>query len=78
MAKQTTKQPKKYVVVDEVDDNKIISCGTLEDIHIELENDWIDKMDHDWDTDAWLNSLSVYELGVPIKLKYTRSKLEIK
>ena len=72
------KQIKKYIVIDEADDNNIICGGILEHIHIHLENEYIDKMDHDWDTDAWLNSLSVYELGVPIKLKYTRSKLEIK
>ena len=72
------KQIKKYVVIDQADNDSIICCGTLDDIYVHLENGWIDKMDHDWDTDKWLNSLSVYELGKQIKLKYTRSKLEIK
>ena len=75
MAKQT--QPKKYVLIDEADDNSIICGGTLENIQIELENEYIDKMDHGWDTDKWLNSLSLYEINNPCKLKYTRAKLEI-
>ena len=73
-----TKQIKKYVVVDQADDDTIICAGTLSYIHIFLENEYIDKMDHDWDTDKWLDSLTVYELNKPTKLKYTRSKLEIK
>jgi len=73
-----SKQIKKYVVIDHADDDSIICGGTLDDIHIHLENEWIDKMDHDWDTDPWVNSLTVYELTKPSKLKYTRSKLEIK
>jgi hypothetical protein len=77
MAKQTT-QLKRYVVIDEDDDDSILCCGTLEEIHIHLENEWIDKMDYDWDADKWLDSLSVYELTKSSKLKYTRSKLEIK
>lgn len=72
------KQSKRYVVIDEADDDNFLCCGTLDEIHIHLENEWIDKMDHDWDTDKWLNSLTVYELTKPTKLKYTRSKLEIK
>jgi hypothetical protein len=76
MAKQTTVQTKTYVVIDPHE--TIITMGTLEEIHITLENEWIDKMDRDYDTDIWLNSLSVYELKSPSKLKYTRSKLEIK
>ena len=78
MAKQITKQSKKYVVIDKADDDSIICGGTLEGIQTVLENEYIDKMGNDWDTDKWLNSLSVYELGKQIKLKYTRSKLEIK
>jgi hypothetical protein len=78
MAKQTKIQPKKYVVIDEADDNLIICGGTLENIQIELENEYIDKMDHDWDTNKWLDSLTVYELTKSSKLKYTRAKLEIK
>lgn len=79
MAKQTKTQPKKYIVIDEKEhSNTIVAVGTLEEIHIELENEWIDKMDHDWDTNKWLDSLNVYELNEPSKLKYTRSKLEIK
>ena len=74
MAKQT----KKYLVIDHADDDSIICCGTLDDIHVHLENEWIDKMDHDFDTDEFINSLTVYELTKPTKLKYTRSKLEIK
>ena len=73
-----TKQIKKYVVIDQADDDSIICAGTLSDIHIHLENEYIDKMDHDWDTDKWLDSLTVYELTKPNKLKYTRSKMEIK
>ena len=73
-----TKQLKRYVVIDEADDDNVLGCGTLDEIHIHLENEWIDKMDHDWDTDKWLSSLSVYELTKPTRLKYTRSKLEIK
>ena len=76
MAKQT--QPKLYVVIDGADDNAFICGGTLEDIQIELENEYIDKMDHDWNSDEWLNSLSLYEMNNPRKLKYTRAKLEIK
>jgi len=72
------KQIKKYVVIDQADDDTIICCGTLDGIHVHLENEYIDKMDHDWDTDKWLNTLTVYELTKPTKLKYTRSKLEIK
>ena len=72
-----TKQIKKYVVVDQADDDTIICAGTLSYIHIFLENEYIDKMDHDWDTDKWLNSLSLYEINNPCKLKYTRAKLEI-
>jgi hypothetical protein len=72
------KQIKKYIVIDEADDNNIICAGILEHIHIHLENEYIDKMDHDWDTNKWLDSLTVYELTKPTKLKYTRSKLEIK
>ena len=79
MKQPTTKQPKKYIVIDEADDNSIICAGILEDIQIELENEYIDKMGNDWDTDKWLNSLSIYEISnQPIKLKYTRAKLEIK
>ena len=73
-----SKQIKKYVVIDHADDDSIICGGTLDDIHIHLENEWIDKMDCDWDTDSWVNTLTVYELTKPSKLKYTRSKLEIK
>lgn len=73
-----SKQIKKYVVIDQADDDTIICCGTLDVIHVHLENEYIDKMDHDWDTDKWLNTLTVYELTKPTKLKYTRSKLEIK
>jgi hypothetical protein len=73
-----SKQIKKYVVIDHADDDSIICGGTLDDIHIHLENEWIDKMDCDWDTDSWINTLTVYELTKPSKLKYTRSKLEIK
>lgn len=76
MSKQTVSQTKKYVVIDPHE--TIITMGTLEEIHIILENDWIDKMGRDYDTDVWLNSLSVYELKLPSKIKYTRSKLEIK
>ena len=72
------KQIKRYIVMDEGHDNHIMCGGTLEDIHIHLENEYIDKMDHDWDTNKWLDSLTVYELTKPTKLKYTRSKLEIK
>lgn len=73
-----TKQIKKYIVIDQADDDTIICAGTLSYIHIHLENEYIDKMDVDWDTDKWLDSLTVYELNKPTKLKYTRSKLEIK
>lgn len=73
-----SKQIKKYVVIDHADDDSIICGGTLDDIHIHLENELIDKMDCDWDTDSWINTLTVYELTKPSKLKYTRSKLEIK
>ena len=72
------KQIKKYLVIDEADDDSLICRGTLDDIHVHLENEWIDKMDHDFDTDKFINSLTVYELTKPNKLKYTRSKLEIK
>jgi len=78
MSKQTT-QLKKYVVIDEEESSDaIVAIGTLEEIHIELDNEWIDKDDQNYDTDKWLDSLSVYELKSPSKLKYTRSKLEIK
>lgn len=73
-----TKQIKKYVVIDQADDESIICAGTLSDIHIHLENEYIDKMGNDFDTDKWLNTLTVYELTKPNKLKYTRSKMEIK
>jgi hypothetical protein len=73
-----SKQIKKYVVVDQADDDSIICAGTLSYIHIHLENEYIDKMDRDFDTDKWLNTLTVYELTKPNKLKYTRSKMEIK
>ena len=72
------KQIKKYVVIDQADDDTVVCNGTLDAIHIHLENEYIDKMDHDWNSDKWLNSLTVYELTKPTKLKYTRSKLEIK
>ena len=78
MAKQTT-QLKRYVVIDEEESSDaIVVVGTLEEIHITLENEYIDKDDQNYDTDKWLDSLSVYELTKPSKLKYTRSKLEIK
>ena len=73
-----SKQIKKYIVIDQADDDSIICGGTLSDIHIHLENEYIDKMGNDWDTDKWLNTLTVYELTKPNKLKYTRSKMEIK
>lgn len=73
-----SKQIKKYVVIDQSDDDTIICAGTLSHIHTFLENEYIDKMDSDFDTDKWLNLLTVYELTKPAKLKYTRSKLEIK
>ena len=73
-----SKQIKKYIVIDQADDDTIICAGTLSDIHIHLENEYIDKMDRDFDTDKWLNTLTVYELTKPNKLKYTRSKMEIK
>ena len=73
-----SKQIKKYVVIDHADDDSIICGGTLDDIHIHLENEWIDKMGNDWDTDSWVNTLTIYELTRPSTLKYTRSKLEIK
>jgi len=77
MAKQI--QSKKYVVIDHENDDAFIYYGTLEEIHTNLENEWIDKMDHDFDTDRFINSLTVYELNSkPTKLKYTRAKLEIK
>jgi hypothetical protein len=72
------KQIKKYVVIDQADDDTVVCCGTLDAIHIHLENEYIDKMGNDWDTDPWVNSLTVYELTKPARLKYTRSKLEIK
>ena len=72
------KQIRKYVVIDHEDDDSLIFAGTLDDIHIHLENEWIDKMNCDWDADPWIDSLTVYELTKPSKLKYTRSKLEIK
>jgi hypothetical protein len=79
MAKKITTQPKRYVVIDEEESSDaIIVVGTLEEIRTELENEWIDKMSHDWDTDKWLSSLNIYELTKPSKLKYTRAKLEIK
>ena len=71
-------QIKKYIVIDHENDDAFIYYGTLEEIHIHLENEWIDKTDHDFDTDRFINSLSVYELTKSTKLKYTRSKLEIK
>jgi hypothetical protein len=73
-----SKQIKKYIVIDQADDDTIICAGTLDHIHIFLENEYIDKMGNDWDTDKWLNTLTVYELTKPTKLKYTRSKMEIK
>jgi hypothetical protein len=73
-----SKQIKKYIVIDSDDDETIICGGTLSDIHIHLENEYIDKVDRDFDTDKWLNTLTVYELTKPNKLKYTRSKMEIK
>jgi len=73
-----SKQIKKYIVIDQADDDSIICAGTLSYIHIFLENEYIDKMGNDWDTDKWLNTLTVYELTKPTKLKYTRSKMEIK
>jgi len=77
MAKQI--QSKRYVVIDEEESSDaIVKIGTLEEIQIELENEWIDKMGHDLDIDKWINSLSIYELTKPTKLKYTRAKLEIK
>jgi hypothetical protein len=78
MSKQTT-ELKRYVVIDEEESSDaIVVVGTLKEICIELENEWIDKDDQNYDTDKWLDSLSVYELKSPSKLKYTRSKLEIK
>ena len=74
----STKQIKKYIVIDQADDDSIICGGTLSDIHIHLENEYIDKMGNDWVSDKWLNTLTVYELTKPNKLKYTRSKMEIK
>ncbi len=78
MSKQAT-ELKRYVVIDEEESSDaIVVVGTLKEICIELENEWIDKDDQNYDTDRWLDSLSVYELTKPSKLKYTRSKLEIK
>jgi len=77
MAKQM--QSKKYIVIDEEESSDaIVVVGTLDEIQIELENEWIDKEDQNYDTDKWLDSLTIYELTKPTKLKYTRAKLEIK
>jgi hypothetical protein len=78
MAKQTKTPPKKYIVINPDTRYPVVAMGTMEEVQIELENEWIDKMDNDWDTDEWLNGLEVYELKSPSKLKYTRAKLEIK
>ena len=72
-------QSKKYIVIDEEESSDaIVVVGTLDEIQIELENEWIDKEDQNYDTDKWLDSLTIYELTKPTKLKYTRAKLEIK
>jgi hypothetical protein len=75
--KQTTKptsKPKYYIVMDS--DMDLICQGTWDEVTSALDEEWITG-EYDDEDKQFINSLTVYELGVGRKLKYTPAKFEM-
>jgi hypothetical protein len=67
-------KPKYYIVMDS--DMDLICQGTWDEVTSALDEEWITG-EYDDEDKQFINSLTVYELGVGRKLKYTPAKFEM-
>ena len=75
--KQQQQPEKQYVMFDPEDD--LIALGNWEDIrHALLEFESVSGVVDEVPFEEWITQITIHELGVGKKIKYTPSKFELK